>query len=401
MLSQKKYTLHLGFSGFPDTSASVQRVLLTFKGLQLLGEQPLVINKISHYPFINNNFVGKFEGIPFIYTPILNYKPTHFVKRNVNKISGYFGELLFLFKKRKQIKTLILYSTYFAEYPYYFILSKLLGSKLLIQHVEMFSSMSYRNATFTKLNDQLIEKNLSKLCHGVIAISDVLKNDALKISSKTPVIKIPAMCDFESMAHINKNSQPIPYLMYCGSIGYIEVVNFIIDVFEQLCAQNLYNGNLLLIISGQHTTNWDMLHAKINSLPIKSKISIKSNIPREALITDYKNAAMLLIPLRQTIQDAARFPHKIGEYTASKRPIVTTNVGEIKNYFTDGESAIIANEYTVAAYVAKIGEYALLPEKLNAMGTKGYEIGLENFDYKNQAKALQQFINQLNPNKNN
>jgi glycosyltransferase involved in cell wall biosynthesis len=395
LLPQKKYTLHVGFSGFPDTSASVQRVLLTFKGLQLLNEHPLVINKISHYPFKNKNYVGKHEGVPFIYTSILNFKPTNFAKRNLNKVSGYFGELKFLFKKRKQIKTLVLYSTYFAEYPYYFILSKLLGSKLLIQHVEMFSSMSYRSSTFTKLNDQLIEKNISKLCHGVIAISDVLKNDAIAISSKTPVIKIPAMCDFDSMAHINKTQVPIPYLMYCGSIGYIEVVEFIIEVFEQLCAKNLYNGNLLMVISGQHTTNWQILHTKINGLAVKSKINIKSNIPREELITDYKSADMLLIPLRQTIQDAARFPHKIGEYTASKRPIVTTNVGEIKNYFTDGVSAIVVNDYSVPSYVAKIGEYALSNEKLNAMGNKGFEIGLANFDYKNQAKALQQFIQQL------
>jgi glycosyltransferase involved in cell wall biosynthesis len=395
-LKQKKqYTLHVGFSGFPDTSASVQRVLLTFKGLQQLGEHPLVINKISHYPIGQFNNTGKYEGIPYVYSPALNYKPTSFIKRNINKLSGYFGELYFFFKKRKQIKTLILYSTYFAEYPYYFLLSKLLGCKILIQHVEMFSSMAYRKSFFTKKNDQLIEKYIGKCCNGVIAISDVLVKEAKASNPKANVIKIPAMCDFNGMKNIPAIIDSAPFLMYCGSIGYIEVIEFIVSVYEKLVAKNFYQGNLLLVISGQHPTNWDILHKLINALSCKSSIIIKSNIPRIELITDYATADMLLIPLRKTIQDEARFPHKIGEYTASKRPIVTTNVGEINNYFKDGESAIVVQEYSVEAYVEKIGKYALSLEQLTNMGQKGYEIGLANFDYVAQAKQLQQFISEV------
>ena len=395
MKQQNQYTLHVGFSGFPDTSASVQRVLLTFKGLQQLGEYPLVMNKISHYPIGKFNATGKYEGIPYVYTPLLHYKPTSFIKRNINKLSGYFGELFFLFKKRKQIKTLMLYSTYFAEYPYYYLLSKVLGCKILIQHVELFSSMAYRKSFFTKINDKLIEKNIGKCCNGVIAISDVLVKEAKASSHKAKVIKIPAMCDFNGIKNIHANKNNLPFLMYCGSIGYIEVIEFILNIFENLVQKKSYQGNLLLVISGQHQSNWDILKTKINTLNSKANIIIKSNIPREELITDYKTADMLLIPLRKTIQDEARFPHKIGEYTASKRPIVTTNVGEINNYFKDGESAIIVNEYTVEAYVKKIGEYASSKQQLNNMGQKGYEIGLANFDYVAQAKQLQQFISEV------
>ena len=49
----------------------------------------------------------------------------------------------------------------------------------------------------------------------------------------------------------------------------------------------------------------------------------------------YKNATAHLIPLSNSIQDTARFPNKISEYLASAKPIITTDVGEIKHYFKD------------------------------------------------------------------
>ena len=83
-------------------------------------------------------------------------------------------------------------------------------------------------------------------------------------------------------------------------------------------------------------------------------IVLKSNIAYQDLLSLYKRADVLLIPLRDTIQDNARFPHKIGEYTASKRPILSTNSGELKYYFKDGVSALLTEEYSENAYVEKL-----------------------------------------------
>ena len=70
-----------------------------------------------------------------------------------------------------------------------------------------------------------------------------------------------------------------------------------------------------------------------------------SNLTNRALNDLYKNAIALLIPLRPTLQDEARFPHKIGEYLASGNPVISTNYGEVKHYFQDGHDMLIASRY--------------------------------------------------------
>ena len=119
------FTIHLGFSGFPYGNASVQRILLTFKGLHAAGENSIIINKISHHQYSNNKKVKKFDGLIYIHTSWSSAKPASFIARNLNKISGYCGELFFLLKKRGKIKSGILYSSYFLEYIYYYILSRI------------------------------------------------------------------------------------------------------------------------------------------------------------------------------------------------------------------------------------------------------------------------------------
>lgn len=386
--------IHLGFSGFPKGMASVQRTLLTFKGLKEAGATPLIINKISHHQYPDNKKVRLFNGIPYVNTSHYNSKPVSFLKRNLNKLSGYCGELILLYKRRKTIDTAILYSNYFLEYPYYFILSRILGFKIIIQYVEMFSSIPERNSFFTKINDKLIDRYICSFCDGLIVISDYLGKHVQSIEVNKPMVKIPANSDF-SKFDIIPASNSGEYLMYCGTINYEEIIEFIITLFAKLKENNQYTGSLLLIISGLHENNWMKLHSFINTISFKNDIIIKSNIPNSELLKDYKGADLLIIPLRNKLQDIARFPHKIGEYTAARRPILSTNLGEIKFYFNDGISAILADNYSIESYYEKLSAIISSKQQLNEIGMEGYNIGLRNFDYKIQGKQLKEFIDHL------
>ena len=79
------------------------------------------------------------------------------------------------------------------------------------------------------------------------------------------------------------------------------------------------------------------------------------NIPREDIPPRYVGASALLIPIEDTVQDYARFPHKIGEYLASGNPIISTNYGEMKNnkVFVDEESVLIASDYNTELFAEK------------------------------------------------
>ena len=389
------YTIHVGFSGFPIGMASVRRTLLTFKGLKEAGRQPLIINKISHHQYSDHVKVKRFEGIPFVNTAYANAKPASFIKRNLNKLSGYFGEIILLYKKRKQVDTAILYSTYFMEYPYYYLLSKIFGFTLLIQYVEMYSVIPGRSALFTRVNDKLIDRYLCSFCDGVIAISDYLVLQVKKQSALRPVIKIPANSDF-TLAALSTGTIQTPYLMYCGTIGHLEVIEFVLTLYERLKQNGAYNGNIRLVISGNHPENWAKLKSLLQLSLVKNNVLVESNISQLQLINAYQHADVLLIPLRNTDQDKARFPHKIGEYTSVARPLISTNIGELKTYFKDGVSAILAEEYSVDAYYHKLSGILTSKEILDKIGQAGRAVGLANFDYRAQGIQLNQFIDQLN-----
>ncbi len=384
------YIIHLGVSGYPSNSAPIQRIRLTLKGLKLAGFYPLVINKQSmgtkKYPRIK-----LMEGIPVIFTSAKTDRLQNFIFRNFNKLSGIYGEIVLLVKKRKKIHTSILYTPSFGELVYYRIISKLLGFKMIVQYVELRSSIPERSSFSQKINDSLFDNHFNKFCDGVIAISDFLVKHVSEKSSNLPLIKIPAMCDFDEFRNIVpfKNNN---YLMYCGSIAYSNVIEFIIDVFLGLKESGKYEGDLIMVISGDHPENWNKIKSKIKDAVFGSHIVIKSNIPYNELLSLYKGSKLLMIPLRNTIQDTARFPHKIGEYTASGRPILSTNLGELKIYFRDGVSAILTEEYSVAAYIDKLSALVKDNERLNDIGRNGFTIGMNNFDYRAQTLQLKKFI---------
>jgi len=106
----------------------------------------------------------------------------------------------------------------------------------------------------------------------------------------------------------------------------------------------------------------------------------------------YLMAEMLIVPLRPVMQDIAGFHHKIGEYTAAGKPIISTKLGELECYFQDGFSAILADEYTVDSYVSKLAEVITSSEKLKQIGNEGYKLGNKYLNYISYTAELKQFI---------
>ena len=109
---------------------------------------------------------------------------------------------------------------------------------------------------------------------------------------------------------------------------------------------------LYLVVNG----SIDQLAEIENRIATSSKsriIKLISNISDKELSVLYKNATGLLIPLRPTIQDEARFPHKFGEYLVSGNPVITTNYGEVRYYFKDMVNALVAEVYEEKALLKK------------------------------------------------
>lgn len=389
------FVIHLGASGFPKGNAQIQRIRLTFKGLKLAGCNPLIINKHSIHKTDNTVRLARYQGIPFVFLSALLSRPDNFFSRNLNKFSGFLGELIFLVKKRKKIHTAIYYDASFSNLLYYRVLSKLLGFKLIIQYVEFRSSIRYERNLLTHLGDLAFDNYCFFFCDGIIVISEFLKNHALSKKKQIPLIKIPAICDFDEF-DTEQRVKDENYLMYCGTIIYVEVIEFVFNLYTRLRESGIYTGKLLFVIGGDaNDSAFLRLENIISDSPYRDSVILHKNIPHHELITIYKKAQLLIVPLRNTFQDIAGFHHKIGEYTATRRPIISTNIGEIKYYFQSGVSALLADEYSIESYIKALNTKLELNENLVRIGEEGYNVGQDRLNYKTYADALFQFINKL------
>lgn len=402
---QKGKTFHvvyLGESGFPIGLAAIQKTILLGKALLANGARLTVINRKGKFKPgqpVQVETEGEYDGIHYIYTSGSVYKPEGFFKRNLMKLKGIYREYRYLrqLAKKGDLDAGIISCRDFVQVALYRLYSKILGFPIALLYVEFASAMQHRQGLLTKINDYLFDNFMVKRMDAALPISELLADNFRKVAPGKPIFKIPVICDFEPFDQPRREGRD-SYFLYCGALDYKEVVDFILEAYDKMPGHS--DVKLHLLVSGGKKSQYEQLDADIRKMKKADKVRVFSNVPYSELIDLYVNAIGLLIPLRPTLQDAARFPHKIGEYTAAANPIITTRVGEVPHYFEDGKTALVADNYDAAEYAAKMKFVADHPQEAVRIGEQGKELGLREFNYINYGPRLKAFLAGLNSNGN-
>lgn len=385
------FALITGTSSFPyEISAANEKYRLLAKSLISADFDVNIIAKVGN---VNENkqetdYNGTFDNIKFIYTSKRVKKPKSILSRQIFFLQGLINEFKLIWNNRKKNITILLPLSPFPLIIYYFILSIFFKIKVVLNIMEWHVVQKNRT-TFQKVNDYLFDNIATRLFNHSIVISHYIEEKIKQLNSSAKTFILPALTDLNNFKFsIDKSTNN--YFVYCGHIGYFNVIEFVLQSFEIFSKQNS-EINLYLIING-NSSNFTKLKKLIKSLELTNRVIIKNRIPRSQLIEDYQNALALLIPLRETDQDKARFPQKIAEYAASKRPIVTNFWGEIKYYFQDNISAFICNSYNINEYANKMLYIANNKKETNSVGEMSYKVAFNSFHYENYSSKLKQFI---------
>lgn len=395
----KKNIVYLGCSGFPHGLAEIQKIILISKGQIKTGNTVTVICKRGMHNKEDRPDMqpcGNFEGIEYIYPGGSPFRHPNFFKRNYLKVKGVVNEFLLLKKLKREgkIDDAILSTHSYYAVLWYCFLGKTIGFKTVLNYVEYYSGVKKKWFQFDKwLNDQLYDMYAPRLVDSVFLISEFLIGHLKKISPKKKYLKIPNLTDVSRFNGIETVKGP-DYFLFCGDAGYFEIIKFIIDAFEKLKTDSAF---LYLVINGKDPDK-EVVKQYIGQSSSKDRIKFLSRLTDRELSTYYKNSMALLIPLRPTFQDKARFPHKIGEYLASGSPVISTNYGEVKYYFKDMENMLIADSYDVDQYAGKM-QFALdNKEAVAQIARKGQNIAFDQFEYTLNGERISNFLNELNLN---
>ncbi len=390
MIKTKKVFI-LGVNGFPFGSARIEKLKLIGKSLTKNKAEVVFIGHSWGY-FKKGDIPcsGNFEGTNYIYTCGITSRPERFLQRRWVNLKGRIGEIGYLVNNRCDVAIVSVQSGMFIPLLYYRILSKVLNFKLYYPHHEDESATLDKSNLYNRINLFLFKKFAWKILDGVFPITSYLAGNIHKQNPDLPFLVIPSMVDFDYFDNIRKvtGTSDERYFMYCGSIVYFEIIDFIITAFEGV-DNSEYN---LHLVSFGNLEKENKLKKRIEASPKKRQIFTFGYLDYNLLVEKYIHASALLIPLRDTIQDIARFPHKIGEYTASGNPLITVKVGDVEKYFNHKQNALLADKYATEEFTELMNYVITNPVEAKQIGKNGYETGMRVFNYKAYGKKLLQFF---------
>jgi len=396
-----KVVILLDYS-FPSSNASANRYLSIAKAVKHLGHKVEIISiQATQGSEKNNNysFKGVYEGIEYHNSSGIFYRHNNFFVRSFFRIYGKLNSFVLIYKGNKKEKidyifvptsTPLLDSLFF----FYFKLLKIKSLMEMNEFPEIFQRGNQGKFLYFCHQNILIK---CRLLDGMVLMTYVLQKYYIKNTcGKLPTFVMPMSVDiqrFELSCTVDKNHNK--YIAYCGGLSNEkDGIDILIKAFGVITKKH-QNIKLYIISSNSSKITIDYLKHLCDEFNISDKVIFTGHVDRNDIPLLLKNASILALARPTSYQAEGGFPTKLGEYLATKNPIIVTDVGEITQYLKDGDSAYISKPDDIEAFAQKLDECLSDPDKAKLIGEKGYQIAEKYFDYKSQSELLNEFLIKL------
>ena len=345
------------------------------------GERPPVVE--------NTETRGCYKGVTFEYAAGTTRRQDSFVVRRLVEARGWLCGVRRLLQLRRQGKLDCVYLWSTWEHWSWLKLAYLQMLRAL--RVPVVAELNEWPGLFVKQRPRFrAPRSDMRDAAGAVVISSFLREwavaEGLRLNRSLELIQVPILVDVDER---EPSEYPTgePMVLFAGSPLYDENIRFVFRAMEAVWREF---PTCRLVVTGANPADpaarWLLEQAR----GYVEGVEIAGYVSRTDLLKKYAAAHALLIPLPDDVRSRARFPTKIGEYLAASRPIVTTSVGEVRRYFTDGENAFVCEPGDEEAYGAKICEALREPLRAAAIGRAGRETARQFFDYALYGETLRE-----------
>jgi glycosyltransferase involved in cell wall biosynthesis len=233
---------------------------------------------------------------------------------------------------------------------------------------------------------RIIEKRLAKISNGIIAISPKQKeelSETFKICHPNKIEVVPLGFDLSPFHQNKEEKRKVTRAEHhlkdselaIGIIGRLAPIknhDLFLDSVEKVATQT--TKELVIFIVGDGEEN----------LRISNRVTALKNKGIDVRMTSWIhnisdfNAGMDLICLSSKNEGT---PVSLIEAQAAGIPIISTNVGGIKDVILPNETGVLVNEMTVDAYSKALLELIEDEKKRKLMSQKGWSFVEEKFQY--------------------
>lgn len=390
----KVVIIYTGSSGFPLGEAYTNRVLSISKGLVRIG---CSVQLWILYPGKKSGVKTKTGVFDSVYYTYMTHRKTSAIPI-IRKIIGAWGILNATTKillNSKSIDCIITFTESSTINNPISIFSKLKGIIFLREINEFpatFLKKGPKNIT-EKENTKI--RNSLKSFDGLICISHALKSYFQETHSyNKPLLIVPITVDFERFSGIQSNIR-IKYITYCGYLfGNKDGIEILIKSFAKI--SGLYPDiKLRLIGNTDNPVEFSKILSLISNLNLVSQVEITGYVERGLMPSLLMESYILVLSRPDNLQAQGGFPTKLGEYLATGKPVITTSVGDIPKYLSEGVNAFLATPGNIESFAEKltyvIENYALALR----VAEKGKEVAEREFNGIKQAERIKDFINSI------
>lgn len=398
--SSKKRLKVISFGNFPYGRASANFLRNFTLALSNYYNIEVVLPRGMKYgkSMINNSKrINSFEQI--------SYRHTGFIKRPTNLIGQLTDEVIGrLFLYVNVLKTGLKNDTdLIIKYQVNFFSDLIIVSLCRLFKIKYLNILSEYYPKPQGFGFQRFEwqsfiwgiKYISKKSNGLIVFSNFLTNYIRNLGYKKPIFLLPNIVDpkffeFDTLPYKNNTIT----IGYTGTPNEKDGIDILLKSFAYVQKKHK-NVHLLIIGDTTGKSALPKLKDQAKLLEIQDLVTFTGFIPYKDIPGLINSCDILTLARPQGIQSEAGFPSKLGEYFASKKPVVITSVGDIKNYFSNDNNVKLVKPDCYISFAEAIIDLIENPKKRELIGINGYNWMKENIDISYVSVKIKIFLEKL------
>lgn len=380
---------------FPIGYSGTNRIISYSRGLIELGCQVsvLVLCKTEkNKNAINKNTKGIYQGIYFEYIPKSTIKSESKIGKAIDLIRDSLCSFIHIFKlsKDSSIDVFLISSDLCYDVYVFSMLGRKNKNQKVFWIVDEFPiPIRYGRDSISLLSSALFRLALRRL-NGQISMTKIVNEYYKNLAGhQFPSLIMPMTVEPDRFVYLSNNIQDSKTITYIGNMEiYKDSLDILIKAYY-LFWKERKDYELCLVGDGKDTPK---LKKYVNQMGISESVIFTGSVNRDEIPCVLSNSSILILARTNNKRAMGGFPTKLGEYLASGKPVIVTNVGEISEYLTDKQNAYIIEPNNIEALYNCFKYVADHYEEAINVGLEGKKLAEGIFNYKSQAIRMYDFI---------
>ncbi len=391
---------------FPVGMACANRILSLARGFVENGIPVKVVclkpTERTRAGAVNKDARGVINGVEYEYSCGTTVRAETFVGRQWLKARGIVRCLVIVreWKKKGEGSVLMPWVIHPFHVVLFYFVARIFGL-LYVRDITEYFSVFFDRSLRGRWYDFFYRRYFARFFDAIFVMTKPLQAYYTgRLRKGAEMLRVPMTVETSRFTGVQPPApSPGRYIAYCGYLGgNKDGVPNLLRAFAKLPA-TCDDVQLYVIGDAPDTDDLEQLKRLAADFGIAGRVVFTGRVPRDEMPRYLCHASLLALARPRNLQAQGGFPSKVGEYLATGKPVVLTNVGDIPDYLEDGHSAFIVEPDDEDAFARKLEFVLAHPDVGDRVGLNGRQVALTHFDYRVQAERMKDFLQRLNPDK--